>query len=50
VLVLAAAGCGSASLAPTARIERTFDVHWRDAASAHPVHYRIDRIVFHDGR
>jgi hypothetical protein len=50
MLVLAAAGCGAAPRAPTARIERTFDVHWRDAASAHRVRYRVDRVVFHDGR
>ena len=50
MLVLAAAGCGAESSAPTVRIERAFDVHWRDAASAHPVRYHIDRVVFHDGR
>ncbi|MFL5927877.1 MAG: hypothetical protein ACJ77E_13200 [Gaiellaceae bacterium] len=47
---LTAVGCGSPTDARAPRIERSFDVHWHDAASAQPVHYAIDRIVFHDGR
>ena len=47
---LTAVGCGSPTDARAPRIERSYDVHWHDAASAQPVHYAIDRIVFHDGR
>jgi hypothetical protein len=48
--LLAATGCGTSTGGREARIERTFDVHWRDRASEIVVHYRTDRIVFHDGR
>jgi hypothetical protein len=47
--VLLLAGCGSSSTSGP-RIERAFDVAWRDHASAQDVAYRTQRIVFHDGR
>jgi hypothetical protein len=50
LVLLAAAGCGSAAGRGAGRVERTFDVHWRDRASAQAVRYRIDGIAFHDGR
>jgi hypothetical protein len=47
--VLLLCGCGS-SAGGAGNVERSFDVHWRDQANAHPVRYRIDGITFHDGR
>jgi hypothetical protein len=50
LLVLAGAGCGSQASSQAQRVERSYDVAWRDNATSVDVAYATDRIAFHDGR
>jgi hypothetical protein len=44
------AGCGSQSRSPAQKIERTFDVAWRDRANSVAITYTTRDLRFHDGR
>ena len=50
LLVAVLAGCGSQAETRAQRVERTFDVAWRDQANSVAITYTAHRISFHDGR